>query len=38
MTINRLGQNRTSPQHIMVKTLSTESKDRILKASRKKKH
>jgi phosphoenolpyruvate carboxylase len=33
---NRYNQNRTSPLHIMVKTLSTENKERILKAEREK--
>jgi hypothetical protein len=35
-TPNRPNQNRTSPQHIIVKTLSTENKERILKAAREK--
>jgi hypothetical protein len=29
---NRYDQNKTSPQNIMVKTISTENKERILKA------
>jgi tRNA A37 threonylcarbamoyladenosine dehydratase len=33
---NRHDQNRTSPQHIIVKTISTGNKERILKAIRKK--
>jgi hypothetical protein len=33
---NRLDQNRTTPQHIIIKTTSTE-KRRILKAAREKK-
>jgi hypothetical protein len=36
-TPNRLDQNRTSPQHIIVKTSSTENRGRILKAVREKK-
>jgi hypothetical protein len=32
---NRHGQNRTSPQHIIAKTISTENKEKILKAVRK---
>jgi hypothetical protein len=35
-TPNRLDQNRTTPQHIIIKTTSTETKERILKAVRKK--
>jgi hypothetical protein len=35
-TPNRLDQNRTSPQHIIIKTTSTENKERILKAVREK--
>jgi hypothetical protein len=31
-TQNRLDQNRTSPLHIIIKTTSTENKERILKA------
>jgi hypothetical protein len=34
---NRLDQNRTSPQHIIVKRTSTEHRERILKAIREKK-
>jgi hypothetical protein len=30
-TPNRLDKNRTSPQHIIIKTTSTENKERILK-------
>jgi hypothetical protein len=33
-TPNRHEQNRTSPWHIIVKTISTENKERILKAVR----
>jgi hypothetical protein len=33
---NRHNQSRTSPQHIIVKTTSTENKERILKAVREK--
>jgi tRNA A37 threonylcarbamoyladenosine dehydratase len=33
---NRHDQNRTSPQHIIVKTLSTQNKERILKPVREK--
>jgi hypothetical protein len=36
-TPNRLDQNRTTPQHIIIKTTSTENRDRILKAVREKK-
>jgi hypothetical protein len=28
---NRLDQNRTSPQHIIIKTISTETREKILK-------
>jgi hypothetical protein len=35
-TPNRLDQNRTSPWHIIIKTTSTENRERILKAVRKK--
>jgi hypothetical protein len=35
-TSNRHNQNRTSPWHILVKTLSTENKERILKSAREK--
>jgi chromosome segregation ATPase len=34
---NRLDQNKTSPQHITIKTTSTENRERILKAVRKRK-
>jgi chromosome segregation ATPase len=33
-TPNRPDQNRTTPQHIIIKTISTENRDRILKAVR----
>jgi hypothetical protein len=36
-TLNRLDQNRTSPQHIIIKTASTENRERILKSVREKK-
>jgi hypothetical protein len=36
-TPNRLDQNRTSPQHIIIKTTSIENGERILKAVREKK-
>jgi hypothetical protein len=36
-TPNRLDQNRTSPQHIIIKTMSIENRERILKAVREKK-
>jgi hypothetical protein len=36
-TPNRLHQNRTFPQHIIVKTTSTENRERILKSVREKK-
>jgi ribosomal protein L39E len=32
-TAKRYDQNRTSPQHIILKTISTEKKKRILKAT-----
>jgi ribosomal protein L39E len=35
-TPNRYDQNRTSPQYIIVKTISTETEERILKAVREK--
>jgi hypothetical protein len=35
-TPNRLNQSRTSPQHIIIKTTSTENRERILKDIRKK--
>jgi hypothetical protein len=37
MTPNTLDQNRTSPRHIIIKTRSTENRERILKAVREKK-
>jgi hypothetical protein len=36
-TPNRLGQIRTPPQHIIIKTTSTENRERIWKAVREKK-
>jgi hypothetical protein len=33
---NRFDQNRTSPQHIIIKTTSTENRERIVKAGREK--
>jgi hypothetical protein len=36
-TPNRFGQNRTIPQHIMIKTTSSKTRERILKAVREKK-
>jgi hypothetical protein len=33
-TPNRLDQNRPSPQHIIIKTTSTENREKILKAVR----
>jgi hypothetical protein len=36
-TRKRLDQNRTSPQHIIIKTKSTENRGRILKAVRERK-
>jgi ribosomal protein L39E len=33
----QLSQNRTAPQHIFIKTTSTENRERILKAVREKK-
>jgi hypothetical protein len=36
-TPNRLNQNRTSPWYIIIKTTSTENRERILKAAREKK-
>jgi precorrin-2 methylase len=36
-TPNRLDQNKTTPQHIIIQTKSTENKERILKAVREKK-
>jgi hypothetical protein len=35
-TPNRLDQNRTTPRHIIIKTTSTENRERILKAIREK--
>jgi hypothetical protein len=35
-TPNRLDQNRTSPWYIMIKSTSTDNKERILKAVREK--
>jgi hypothetical protein len=36
-TPNRFDQNRTTPWHIIIKTTSTENRERILKAVREKK-
>jgi hypothetical protein len=36
-TPNRHDQNRTTPRHIIIKTTSTETRERILKAVREKK-
>jgi hypothetical protein len=36
-TPNRFDQNRTTPRHIIIKTTSTENRERILKAVREKK-
>jgi hypothetical protein len=36
-TPNRLGQNRTTPCHIIIKTTSTETREKILKAVKEKK-
>jgi hypothetical protein len=36
-TPDRLDQNRTTPRHIIIKTTSTETRERILKAVREKK-
>jgi hypothetical protein len=36
-TLNRHDQHRTSPQHIIAKTISTENKEKMLKVVRKKK-
>jgi tRNA A37 threonylcarbamoyladenosine dehydratase len=36
-TPNRPAQNRTTPRHIIIKTTSSETKERILKAVREKK-
>jgi hypothetical protein len=35
-TPNRLDQNRATPQHIIIKTTSTENRERILKVVRRK--
>jgi hypothetical protein len=35
-TTNRPDQNRTTPQHIIIKTTSSETRERILKAVREK--
>jgi hypothetical protein len=35
-TPNRRDQNRTSPQHIIIKTISIENRERILKSVREK--
>jgi hypothetical protein len=37
-TPNRLDQNRTTPRYIIIKTTSTENRERILKAVREKKN
>jgi hypothetical protein len=37
-TSNRLDQNQTSLQHIIIKTTSTENRERMLKAMREKKN
>jgi hypothetical protein len=36
-TPSRLDQNRTTPQHIIIKATSTENRERILKVVREKK-
>jgi hypothetical protein len=36
-TPNRPDKNRTTPQHIIIKTTSTENRERLLKAVREKK-
>jgi hypothetical protein len=36
-TLNRTEQNRTTPRHIIIKTTSTETRERMLKAVREKK-
>jgi hypothetical protein len=36
-TADRFNQNRMSPQHIIIKTTSTENRERILKTVREKK-
>jgi hypothetical protein len=33
-TPNRLDDSRTTPQHVILKTTSTENRERILKAER----
>jgi hypothetical protein len=35
-TLNRPDQNRNNPPHIIIKTTSTEARERILKAIREK--
>jgi hypothetical protein len=35
-TPNRLDQNRTSPQHIIIRTTNTDNRERILQATREK--
>jgi phosphopantetheine adenylyltransferase len=35
-TSNRVEQNRTTPQHIIIKTMSTENRERLLRAVREK--
>jgi ribosomal protein L39E len=37
-TPNRLDQNRTTPQHIIIKTTTTANRERILKAVREEKN
>jgi hypothetical protein len=34
---NRLDQDRTTPKHIIIKTTSTEDREKVLKAVREKK-
>jgi hypothetical protein len=36
-TPNRLDQNKTSPKHIIIKTTSTENRERVLKAVKREK-
>jgi hypothetical protein len=36
-TPNRLDQNRTTPQHIIIKITSTENREKILKACKREK-
>jgi hypothetical protein len=36
-TPSRLDQNRTTPQHIIIKTTCTENRERVLKVVREKK-